>query len=102
LASGDAAIAGIFSLKRVPNAMGGGSAGGMAAPVTLYTNTGCPFCAAARRELEAHGVTYVEINLSDRPERIPELLKLTRGRRIVPVLVDASGISVAPNGGRDF
>jgi len=70
--------------------------------VTLYTQTGCPFCEAARKELEARGTTYTEINVSDRPERIPELLKLTRGRRIVPVMVDEGGISVAPRGGRDF
>ena len=70
--------------------------------VTLYTQTGCPFCEATRQELEARGTTYTEINVSDHPERIPELLKLTRGRRIVPVMVDGGGISIAPRGGRDF
>lgn len=70
--------------------------------VTLYTKTGCQFCAAARQELDAEGVSYREINVSDHPERIPELLKLTKGRRVVPVIVDGRGISVAPNGRGDF
>jgi glutaredoxin len=70
--------------------------------VTLYTQTGCPFCEAARQELQAGGTTYTEINVSDHPERIPELLKLTRGRRIVPVMVGRGGISIAPKGGRGF
>jgi hypothetical protein len=33
---------------------------------------------------------------------IPELLKLTGGRRIVPVLVDEGRIAVAPEGGSEF
>ena len=37
-----------------------------------------------------------------RPEVIPELMKLTGGRRIVPVIVDAAGIHVAPAGGSAF
>jgi glutaredoxin 3 len=76
--------------------------GFMADLVTLYTKRECPFCGAAREELDAGGVTYTEINVSDHPERIPELLKLTRGRRLVPVIVDGGGISVAPKGGGDF
>jgi glutaredoxin len=69
---------------------------------TVYTRTGCPFCAALREDLESRDVTYREINVSDHPERIPELLKLTGGRRVVPVLVDGRGISVSPRGGTDF
>ena len=67
--------------------------------ITLYTKTGCPFCAAKREELDGRGVSYTEINVSDHPERIPELLKLTRGRRIVPVIVEQERIAVAPDGG---
>jgi glutaredoxin 3 len=74
----------------------------VARTVTLYTTAGCSFCAAARRELEARGAVYHEIDVSRHPERIPELLKLTRGRRLVPVIVDATGISVAPAGGSPF
>jgi glutaredoxin len=71
-------------------------------PVTLYTKSGCPKCDAKRAELHARGVGFTEIDVTARPEKIPELLKLTRGRRIVPVIVDGLGIAVAPDGGSAF
>jgi glutaredoxin len=70
--------------------------------VTLYTVTGCRFCAAMRAELERRAVAYTEIDVARQPERVAELVKLTRGRRIVPVVVEAGGISVAPGGGSTF
>lgn len=73
-----------------------------AAPVLLYTRTGCPRCDAKRAELAARGVAVREVNVSDRPEVLPELLKLTRGRRIVPVVVESGRIAVAPDGGSEF
>lgn len=42
-----------------------------------------------------------EIDVGARPEAIPELLKLTRGRRIVPVLVEDGRIVIAPDGGSE-
>jgi glutaredoxin 3 len=71
-------------------------------PVTLYTTTDSTFCAAARADLEDRGVPYTEIDVTRNPERIPELLKLTGGRRIVPVIVDGAQIRVAPSGGDAF
>jgi glutaredoxin len=72
------------------------------APVLLYTLAGCPHCAAERAALAARGATVREIDVGVRPEVIPELLKLTGGRRIVPVVVDGTGIEVAPRGGSTF
>jgi glutaredoxin len=72
------------------------------AAVTLYVRTGCPFCDAKRHELSARGVRFAEVNVTDHPEAIPELLKLTRGARIVPVVVEEGRISVAPDGGGPF
>ena len=68
----------------------------------LYVKTGCKFCDEMRRSLEDEGIAYEEIDVADRRETIPELLKLTRGKRIVPVLVDAKGVHVAPRGGSPF
>jgi glutaredoxin 3 len=73
-----------------------------AAPVVLYTRTGCPYCEAKRRELAARGVAWREINVTDRPQALVELLKLTGGRRIVPVVVEGARIDVAPAGGSTF
>jgi glutaredoxin 3 len=69
---------------------------------TLYTIGDCALCAAARADLERRSVAYAEIDIGAHPERIPELLKLTRGRRIVPVIVTGTRIEIAPAGGREF
>jgi glutaredoxin len=71
-------------------------------PVLLYTRAGCPFCDAKRAELAARGVAVREIDVGARPETVVELLKLTGGRRIVPVVVEGGRIAVAPEGGTTF
>jgi len=73
-----------------------------AAPVLLYTKTGCPHCDAKRAELAARRVAVREINVSEHPEAVAELLKVTRGRRIVPVVVEGGRIEIAPEGGSSF
>ena len=73
-----------------------------AAPALLYTRAGCRHCDAERAALAARGVAWREIDVDAHPEAIPELLKLTRGRRVVPVLVDERGVAVAPSGGTVF
>ena len=73
-----------------------------AAPVLLYTRTGCPYCAAMRAELAARGVAVREVNLTEHPEAVAELLKVTRGRRIVPVVFGGGRIEIAPEGGSSF
>jgi glutaredoxin len=69
---------------------------------TLYARNGCPFCEAARRDLASRGVSFVEVNVDEHPEAIPELLKLTRGVRVLPVIVEGGRIKVAPDGGGPF
>ena len=66
---------------------------------TLYVKTGCPYCAALRDRLQAERKPFSEINVLDQPERVPELLKLSGGERIVPVFVDGGRVEVAPDGG---
>ena len=74
----------------------------MAAPVLLYSRAGCPHCDALRATLTARGAVVDEIDVGVRREAIPELLKLTGGRRIVPVVVEGGRILVAPDGGSVF
>ena len=71
-------------------------------PVLLYTRSGCPWCDRKRAELVARGATLREIDIAARPEVIPELLKLTGGRRLVPVVVEDGRVAVAPEGGSPF
>jgi len=72
------------------------------ARVTLYTRDGCEHCARQRAAVLKAGDTLTEVNLSREPQAITELLKLTGGRRIVPVLVRSGRIEVAPEGGTNF
>ena len=73
-----------------------------APPVLLYVIPDCPHCAAQRAALAARGVAVREIDVGTRPEMIPELMKLTDGRRVVPVVVDGTSVHVAPDGGSPF
>ena len=70
--------------------------------VLLYTTSGCPHCDAMRDALAARGVVVDEIDVGVRRELVPELLKLTGGRRVVPVVVEDGKILVAPEGGTSF
>jgi glutaredoxin len=74
----------------------------MAVHALVYVKSGCPYCEAKRDELTARGVAYREIDVEAQPQVIPELLKLTRGRRIVPVIVEDGRIEIAPAGGTSF
>ena len=73
-----------------------------AAPVLLYTKTGCPYCERKRAELAARDASVREINVTEHPEAVAELLKVTRGRRIVPVVIEGGRIEIAPEGGSSF
>jgi len=70
--------------------------------ITLYTIGDCPRCAALRRELDARGDRYNLVDLNESPQALAELLKLTGGKRIVPVLVDGVTIKIAPGGATEF
>ena len=74
----------------------------MRAPVLLYVTTGCPFCEAKRAELRAAGAVVREVDVGREPQVIPELLKLTGGRRVVPVVVSSGRVEIAPAGGSAF
>jgi len=70
--------------------------------VTLYVRSDSAPCSELREQLERRGIGYTLLDVEKRPELIPELLKLTGGRRVVPVLVDGTTIHIAPNGATEF
>lgn len=69
---------------------------------TLWIKADCPYCDALKRDLAERGVKYTEIDVERDSHLVPELLKLTGKRRIVPVLVHGTRIEVAPHGGSAF
>ena len=69
-------------------------------PVIIYTKPGCPYCAAAKQDLEARGVDYDEIDVYTRQGAREQLAELTGGMSVVPVIIDEDGeVHVAAGGG---
>jgi len=71
-------------------------------PITVYVCRGSRACDELLKGLALQGRPVHVLDVAANPELVPELLKLTGGRRIVPVVVDAGRVSVAPEGGDAF
>ncbi len=54
--------------------------------MTLYTKTGCPWCAEAKAWLDARGYRYNEIDVRKNPERLSEMMAVS-GQTLAPTLV---------------
>jgi glutaredoxin len=68
--------------------------------VTIYTKPGCPYCAAAKQDLEARDVEYDEIDVYTTPGALERLSELTGGMNVVPVIIEADGeVRIAAGGG---
>jgi len=69
------------------------------ADVIIYTKTGCPYCAAAKKFYCDKGTAFDEINITERPAAIEELLKISGGQKIVPVVIDNGEVKLGFGGG---
>jgi len=67
--------------------------------VTIYTTPGCPFCAAAKQDLEERGIPYKELSIQDDPKVAQEAMRLSNGKGIVPILVIGEEVKVGFGGG---
>ena len=67
--------------------------------IKVYTKTGCPYCKRKMEEFDRDGVDYEEINIFEVDGAKEELLKITKGQRMVPVIVDGKSVTIAPEGG---
>jgi len=67
--------------------------------VTIYTKPGCPYCAAAKEDLARRGITYQEVSTHNNPQARAEVMRLTEGQGIVPVVVDGDSVQVGYGGG---
>ena len=67
--------------------------------VVIYTKPGCPYCAAARQDLKERGVHYEEISIKDNPKAAEEVMRLSDGKGIVPILVSGEEVKVGFGGG---
>ncbi len=69
------------------------------ATIKIYTKTGCPYCAAAKKSYTERGQAFDEINITENPAAKDELLRLTKGQRIVPVIVGDGELKLGFGGG---
>jgi glutaredoxin len=66
----------------------------------IYTKPGCPFCAAAKQDLEARSVDYDEIDVYTTPGAREQLNEMTGGMNVVPVIIEEDGeVRIAAGGG---
>ncbi len=67
--------------------------------VTIYTKVGCPYCAAAKKHYSEQGIAFQEIDVNETPGAKERLLELTKGQRIVPVILEQSEVKIGFGGG---
>ncbi len=54
------------------------------ANVKVYTTTYCPHCVAAKSLLQAKGIEFEEIDLTEREDRHDFLMGIANGQKTVP------------------
>ncbi len=67
--------------------------------VIIYTHPDCAFSAAAKMDYRKRKVAYEDVDLSKQEDRIPELLALTKGERVTPVIVEDGSVTIGFKGG---
>ena len=67
--------------------------------VTIYTKVGCPYCAAAKKQFTEDGKAFDEIDIHSVAGAQEKLLALTKGERIVPVIVEDGEVQLGFGGG---
>jgi glutaredoxin 3 len=66
--------------------------------ITIYTKPGCPYCAAAKDDLQQRGIHYTEHNVKADQSALHDMLKLNGNRRQVPTIVQDGRATVGFNG----
>ncbi|KAA3631440.1 MAG: glutaredoxin family protein [Calditrichaeota bacterium] len=67
--------------------------------VTIYTKVGCPYCAAAKKHYNDNGIEFTEIDVHETTGAKDEVLKLSGGKSIVPVIVENGEVTLGFGGG---
>jgi glutaredoxin 3 len=63
------------------------------AVVEMYTMPFCPYCSRARALLQGKGVAFNEVDITEEPERRPEMIQRAGGRTTVPqIFIDGEHI----------
>ncbi|HSJ57140.1 MAG TPA: glutaredoxin family protein [Anaerolineae bacterium] len=68
------------------------------ADVTIYTKPGCPYCAAAKEDMQQRGIHYTEHNVKADAPALQRMLALNGNRRHVPTIVQGDRVTVGFGG----
>lgn len=55
--------------------------------ITIYTTSDCQFCRQLREFLMERGISFLEYNVTEDPEKLAEMRRYSRGASTVPVIV---------------
>lgn len=66
--------------------------------VTIYTKPGCPYCAAAKDDLQQRGIRYTEHNVKADRDALRRMLDLNGNRRQVPTIIEDGRVKVGFHG----
>ena len=64
----------------------------------IYTHPECNYSDAAKDDFRKQGIDFYEIDVTLRPETVPDLERLTGGERITPVIVEGDTVTVGFHG----
>lgn len=60
--------------------------------ILIYSKDYCPYCKAAKALLDSKGLAYTEIDVSDEPEKLQEMLSRSRRRTVPQIFFDEEHI----------
>ncbi len=65
--------------------------------ITIFTKPGCPFCQAAKDDLNIRGIEYEEVNVLADEKGKQKVFELT-GQYNVPVILNGDDVSIGFGG----
>jgi glutaredoxin 3 len=66
--------------------------------VTIFGQDLCPYTAEARKDFTRRNIPFDYINVLEDPAGLERMLKITKGRRKIPVIVDGDKVTVGFGG----
>lgn len=69
------------------------------AETIIYTHPDCAYSAAAKMDFRRNKIAYTEVDVSKEPDKIPDLLELSNGERVTPVIVNNGQVTIGFKGG---
>jgi len=67
--------------------------------VVIYGKDTCPYTQAARDDYEQRGIPFEYVNVKKNAAELEKMLGFSKGRRAVPVIVEADGTVTVGFGG---